>query len=203
MNIRLPLTAMCCLGLLSGCVSYSAVMPGTVSYNGLEVKTSQAWNLAPDESSPASRSESKTWTQDGILLDRILFIPGVPSGQTLFYSASDAQPLPAFRADMLPNEIEELTESSIARLFPKGEISVETSNLRPHSYAGDQGFLFDMDILLTDGPDYGGIVGGFVAGPKLYLIIFLGAKPYYYEKHRDEVLAIIRGAGVRGAAQPG
>jgi len=53
-----------------------------------------------------------------------------------------------------------------------------------------------MEILLTDGPDYGAIAGGFVADSKLYLIVFLGAKPYYFEKHRDEVLAIIRGARI-------
>jgi hypothetical protein len=196
MKHSLRLTVIFALGLLSGCVSYSAVMPGTVSYNGLNVKTSQAWNLAPGAVSPASRSESRVWTQDGILLDRILFIPGVPGGETLFKPGSSDQALPAFRSDMLPNEIEELTESSIARLFPKGEVSVETHNLRPHRYADNQGFLFDMEILLTDGPDYGAIAGGFVADSKLYLIVFLGAKPYYFEKHRDEVLAIIRGASI-------
>jgi hypothetical protein len=196
MKMRLPLTAILALGLLSGCVSYSTVKPGTVSYNGLQVKTSQAWNLAPSAVSPASRSDSRVWTQDGILLDRILFIPGVPGGETLFKVSSSDQVLPPFRSDMLPNEIQEVTESSIARLFPKGEVSVETHNLRPHRYADNQGFLFDMEILLTDGPDYGAIAGGFVADSKLYLIVFLGAKPYYFEKHRDEVLAIIRGARI-------
>jgi len=196
MTIRLSLTALLALGMLSACVSYSAVRPGTVSFNGLQVDTSQAWNLAPGSASPASRSDSRVWTQDGILLDRIIFIPGVPNGQPIFKQESGDQVLPAFGSDMMPNEIEELTETSIARLFPKGQISVETSNLRPHRYADNQGFLFDMDILLTDGPDYGGIAGGFVADNKLYLMVFLGAKPYYFEKHRDEVLAIIRGARI-------
>ena len=43
-----------------------------------------------------------------------------------------------------------------------------------------------------------GGVGAFVADEKLYLIVYLGAQPYYFDKHRDEALAVIRGARVAG-----
>lgn len=181
---------------LGGCVSYTAISPGISDYSGLKINTSQAWNLAPSAATPSSRSGSKSWTQDGLLLDRIMIIPAVPSGESIFVAGSKDAALPTFEANMLPNEIEELTESSIVKLFGEGEVVVETSNLRPHKFGGIAGFLFDMDVAVSDGPDYGGLTGAFVSGEQLYLIVYLGARPYYFDKHRDEALAIIRGATI-------
>lgn len=184
--------------LLGGCVAYKAVAPGESDYSGLMITTSQAWNQAPAANTPAARRTSKSWTQDGLLLDRIMIIPAVPSGESIFVSRSKDAALPLFDADMLPNEIEELTESSIVKLFGEGEVAVETMNLRPHKFGDVTGFLFDMQVAVSDGPDYGGITGAFVADEKLYLIVYLGAQPYYFDKHRDEALAVIRGARVAG-----
>ncbi len=125
-----------------------------------------------------------------------MIIPAVPSGDSIFKPGSKDAALPVFDSDMLPNEIEELTESSIVKLFGEGEVAVETSNLRPHKFGETDGFMFDMEVTVSDGPDYGGITGAFVADDKLYLIVYLGARPYYFEKHRDEALAIIRGARI-------
>ncbi len=176
--------------------AYVAVEPGEIDYDGLIIKTSQAWNLAPTISTPSARKGSKVWTQDGILLDRIMIIPAVPDGEPLFKTTSDDQALPSFKADMLPNEIEELTESSLVKLFKEGDVVVQTSNLRPHRFGDHNGLLFDMDIAVSDGPNYRGTTGALIVAKKLYLIFFLGAEPYYYEKHIDEALAIIKGARV-------
>jgi hypothetical protein len=184
------------VALLGGCATntYTGVSPGLTVYDGLQVKTVQAWNLAPAYATPSARKESRFWTQDGLLLDRIMIVPAVPDGEAIFRTTSKSQALPVFRADMLPNEIEELTESSIVKLFGEGQVSVETSGLRPHRFGEHRGFLFDMEIAVSDGPNYGGIAGAFVTDDKLYLITFLGAQPYYFKKHRDEALFIIRGA---------
>lgn len=194
MKLRLMLNVL--IALVAGCVSYAAVRPGALDYNGLKIQTNQAWNLAPNQVTPAARSESKVWTQDGILLDRIMFIPGVPSGEALFKTTSSDQALPVFKADMLPNEIEELTESSIVILFGEGDVAVETTNLRPHRFGDENGILFNMIVAVSDGPGYRGVVGAFVVAERLYLILYLGAEPYYYGKHLDEALVIIKGARV-------
>lgn len=183
--------------LITGCATtYTAVAPGTVDYDGLKIKTGQAWNLAPTIVTPLAREGSKVWTQDGILLDRIMIIPAVPSGESIFVSTDDSQALPVFKSDMLPNEIEELTESSIVKLFTEGEVAVRTTNLRPHRFGGNDGLLFDIEVTVSDGPNYQGAVGAQVVDEKLYLIFFLGAEPYYYEKHLDEALVIIKGSRV-------
>jgi hypothetical protein len=128
----------------------------TVQVN-IKVQPGQAWNQAPREATPAARTESRTWTQDGVLLDRILIIPGVPSGEPLFRQLSSSQALPVFESSMLPNEIEELTESSIVKLFGEGGVVVETTNLRPHRYGDKRGILFDLEVTVSDGPDYKGV----------------------------------------------
>ena len=194
MNIRLMPAVL--VVLVWGCVTYSAVGPGALDYNGLKIQTSQAWNLAPTQATPAARTGSRVWTQDGILLDRIMIIPAVPSGESLFKTSASDQALPVFQADMLPNEIEELTESSLVKLFGEGGAIVETANLRPHRYGDNNGILFDLNVAVSDGPNYKGLVGAFVVAERLYLIFYLGAEPYYYEKHLDEALVIIKGARV-------
>ena len=194
MSIRLILIIL--VTFITGCVTYATVAPGPQEYNGLKIKTSQAWNLAPNAATPAARSESKLWTQDGILLDRIMIIPGVPSGESLFKPLSSDQALPVFQTDMLPNEIEELTESSIVKLFGESSAAVDTANLRPHKFGDRNGILFDLIVAVSDGPNYRGVAGAIIAEERLYLIFYLGAEPYYYEKHIDEATAIIKGARV-------
>ncbi len=186
----------CSLVLLSGCITFAAVPPGESSYSGLTVTTSSSWNQAPRELTRLSRSDAKTWTKNGILLDRILIIPAVPSGQPLFHQVSDSQALPLFDANMLPNEINEFTESSIAKLFGEGGAVVETSSMRPHRFGSNKGIMFDLEVKVSDGPDYKGVTGAMIVDEKLYLIIFLGAEPYYYEKSLREAIEIIGGSYV-------
>ncbi len=178
---------------MSGCVAgYRLVPPGTSTVGNLMVESAATWNQAPRMAS--SRKNTQVWTQDGLLLDRIIIIPGVPDDETLFITRQKDAALPKFRSDMLPNEIEELSESSITKLFGEGEVTVATRKLRPHRFGGNQGFMFDLSVVLADGPDYSGMVGAFVADEMLYMILYIAAEPYYFGKHADEAAAIIKTA---------
>lgn len=180
---------------LCGCVpAYTLVAPGRVDVAELRVDTTVAWNLAPRSLDRASRTGTQLWTRDGLLLDRLYIVPGVPDGETVFLNQRDDAALPPFRADMLPNEIEELIESSIAKLFGEGAVSVSTSNLRPHRYGDNRGVLFNLSIAASDGPDYRGLAGTFVANQSLYLMLYVAAEPYYFEKHLADAEAAITGA---------
>jgi len=180
------------LVLVSGCISYAAVGPGELSYTGLTVQTGTAWNQVPKEAARMARSESRLLTANGLLLDRISIIPAVPDNEPLFRQFSKSEALPVFKSDMLPNEIEELAESSIVKLFGEGRGAVETANLRPQRYGTNRGVLFDLKVTVSDGPDYQGIAGALIVDEKLYLVFFLGAEPYYYEKQIDEAVEIIK-----------
>jgi hypothetical protein len=182
--------------LLSGCVSmnFLAVAPGAVAVGDIALSPSTTWNEAPAVMRPYSRRGAEVWTRDGLLLDRVMIIPGVPDGETLFDIQDPGTALPTFRPDMLPNELEEFTESSLVTLFGEGNVAVNTSGLRPHRFGETPGVLFNFDASLVDSPDYKGLVGAFIANGLLYMMLYVAAEPYYYDKHLGEASVIIETA---------
>ena len=187
------------LGLMTflvGCVpTYSLVQGSAVSVGTLQVDASTNWNRAPNVHAPYLRKGSELWTLDGARLDRIVIIPGVADGEALIKAPGNkAAALPIFRADMLPNEIEELAESTFVKLFGEGNAAVTTENLRPSSFGEHRGIMFDVSAAVTDSPDEKGTVGAFIANEQLYMIFFLAATPYYHDKHAGNALSVIKSA---------
>jgi hypothetical protein len=186
---------------LSGCVTgYSLVTTGVNSIDTLTVDAGPGWNLAPSITGSANRKNSQTWTQDGLLLNRLVFIPAVADGEALLVVRDQGAALPVFRKDMLPNDVEELAESTILKLYGEGNAIVSTSNLRPHTFGEHRGFMFDLDVRVTESPDYRGLVGAFVVDDNLHFMYYLAADPYYYEKHRAAAEAIIKSARLTTAS---
>ena len=180
-----------------GCVTgFVAVVPGTIAVKDLNLKPSATWNVAPPTILPYTRKGAQVWTQDGLLLDRISIIPAVPDGESIFVSRDKSIALPVFKSDMLPNELEELVESSFVKFFGEGNAVVNTSGLRPHRFGEHRGVLFDFEASLTDSPDYRGMVGAFIANDLLYVISYSAAEPYYFGKHVDEAKIIIETASL-------
>lgn len=182
---------------ISGCVpTYTLVTPGANSIQNLQVEANSGWNMAPSALTPSARNDSQTWTQDGLLLDRLLFIPSVPNGEPIIQSSSDSAALPIFRSDMLPNEIEELAESTFVKYFGEGSVAISTENLRPQRFGEHRGVMFDMNITVTESPDYRGTVGAFIVNKELYLMLYFAAEPYYFGKHQRAAEEIIMSANL-------
>jgi len=186
--------------LLGGCVvGYTLVNTGPATIGeAMTVNASAGYNLAPH--APAFRKGSQVWTQDGLLLDRLILVPAVADGESILNAATKDAAMPVFRGDMLPNEIEELMESTIVKYAGEGNAVVNTSNLRPHRYGEHRGIMFDLDANFSDSPTYKGVAGAFVVDGELYALWYMGAEPYYYGKHLPAAEAIIRSA--RLAATP-
>ena len=192
---RITCLAVLTMAGLAGCVmSYSLVAPGLVTVQDLKLQADGNWNRAPANYVPLSRRDAETWTRDGLLLDRLVIVPGVPDGEPVLYSREPTAALPVFRADMLPNEIEELVESSLVKVFGEGQSVVNTANLRPQRFGEHHGVMFDFEATVTDSPEYRGTAGAFVANDKLYLVYFIGAVPHYYDKHLASATAVIQSA---------
>ena len=182
---------------LTACVApFSLVAPGVVAVEDLNVQAGSGWNNAPVHQRRFARKNSAAWTKDGLLLDRLVFIPAVPDGEPLLTTREKTAAMPVFRADMLANELEELVESTIVKFFGEGQAVVNTDNLRPHRFGDNRGVLFDLSATVTESPEYKGLVGAFVANDKLYVMYFLGAVPHYYSKHISEAEAIIKSATI-------
>lgn len=184
--------------LLGACATagYRMVAPGPTVLADLQVNAGSGWNLAPAQATPNSRKNSQTWTKDGLLLNRLVIIPAVNDGEAILISRDQSAALPPFRANMLPNELEELTESTLVKLFGEGNAVVSTDNLRPWKFAEHPGVMFDLHAAVTESPDYRGMVGAMIVEQKLYMILFIAATPHYYDKHRAEVEELIKSAAI-------
>lgn len=183
--------------LAGGCASahYTLLPANTpVSVGSLSLQPPTAWNEAPKTSTPRARKESRSWTVDGLNLNRLMVIPDVEDGSPIFQNRNKAMALPVFRSDMLPNELVELTESSIEKLLGEGQSDVKAEHLRPHRFGGRAGVMFDLDITLADGPAYRGLAGAFISDSHLNLLVYIAAEPYYFDKDLDSAREIIENA---------
>jgi len=193
----------CCLAaltlLLAGCetISYSLVPVGARQVGSLEFDVAGGWNSVPAYLTPAAREGSQTWTRNGVLLDRFYVIPAVKEGEPLFKQQDKSEALPTFRAGMLPNELMELMESSVVKLFGESNSVVSTANLRPHRFGQAPGILFDFEATIVDGPKYKGVVGMVATGGELNVLMYMGADPYYFDKTLPDATKQIQSARLR------
>ncbi len=160
----------------------------------LQVSPQESWNVLPASMTPFMRKGSQVWTRDGVLLDRLLIIPSVPDGEPLFQERDKAVALPRFKADMLPDELVQFTESSIVKLLGEGGTVVKTLNLRPARFGDQRGVMFGLTATRTEGPAYRGMAGAFIAGKQLNMVLFIAADPHYFEKNRSAAETVITSA---------
>ena len=175
---------------LAGCSTYTLVKPGTVKVGDFySVEPSMEW-------SSLKRGDVELWTVDGPLLAALRFTNGVEEGKPVLDIAG-VEHKPEFRADMSETELVELVVDAITL---SGGQRVAARDLRPTEFGKLDGFRFEVDYLNADGLECQGLVVGTVSNERLYLVIYTGAKIYYYPKYLQEVEAIIRSIMVTGKA---
>lgn len=193
----------CCLAALTlalaGCetMSYAMVPTGMRQVGNLEFSVAGAWNTVPAMMTPFMREGAQVWTRNGVLLDRFFVIPGVKDGETVFRQAEKSEALPVYRAGMLPNELMELMESTVVKLFGEGNAVVSTDRLRPYRFGETPGVMFDVEAQVVDSPQYKGVVGMMKSGDELYVIMYLAADPHYFDKSLPDATSQIQSARLR------
>ncbi len=181
---------------LAGCVStqFAVVTAGQVALDDLSVSaTDSGWNKAPQTVAPWLHPTSEVWTRDGVLLDRLILVPGVENGGTLFKSNSDALVYPEYRSGMLPNEVADLTVSSIQKLLGT-DTAVTMEDLRPHRLGDQRAVMFDLNIEAGEMPRRQARVLAFMHEDRLYLLAFIATALHYFDKHWDAALAVMDSA---------
>jgi len=128
-----------------------------------------------------ARRGMQAWTQNGMSLDRLVLIPRVPDGESI-YLRRDNIDYPLFRANMTTAEQLELVKETIELAQGTNRTEVSANNARAHRFGNRDGVLFDLDAVVHDGPEYRGKAGAFVDDGYFYLVYFLGAVPFYYEQ---------------------
>ena len=184
--------------VLAGCATtqFAAVTAGQVAINDLTVSPSDSgWNKAPDTLTPWLHPASEVWTRDGVLLDRLILVPGVMNGGTLFKSTHESLVYPEFRAGMLPNEVADLTVSSVQKLLGT-DAAVTMAHLRPHRLGEQRAVMFDLEIEAGEMPRRQGRVLAFVSSDRLYMLVYIAAAIHYFDKHWEQALAVMESARI-------
>jgi hypothetical protein len=127
----------------AGCAQATLVAadkPVTVG-NGVTVMPQRQWNQIS--------TDHILWTADGPNVNSIHFYTGIKSGKPLFHilGVADKQ-MPLFDAKMLPNDVQDLVVSSVAK---QGYQNVHSGNLSPCPFGTATGFCFDLDFATQDG----------------------------------------------------
>ncbi len=125
------------------------------------------------------------WTVDGFRLQSLFLFEGVPDGDPLFPKTGiPKERLPVFRGTMQASEVSQLVVASLSRL---GNNAIEARNLRPAGFGTLPGFRFELAYISPTGLKFDGMAVGTVNRGVLHLILFTGARSYYFPKYRDAV----------------
>lgn len=169
--------------LLSSCAGYKLVPAGaSASVGAITVVPNETWNKVPFK--PGKRSSY--WTQNGQFIDELLFVDGLAEGGSIFKERNKSLPMPKFKADMLPNDVQDLVSSSIKN-SAGGEITINTSTLKPREVSGKFGFTFKIDFFNSDGLLFKGDAIAVISEEKLYMILSVAAATHYYERSTGEI----------------
>jgi hypothetical protein len=187
------------LALTAACAPITLVKPERQTVGGvISVQPGVAWNKLAMHN---YQGKIEVWTQDGAMLNTLLFFTGVPDGQPLFTLAnagSQQEKPPVFRSTMNAVEVQELLEATAARYFQT--TIAEGRNLKPVPVANGQGFRFETRLVGRDEVERDGVFVGTIRNGKLYGAWFQGAKLHYYARYLPEFDRMVASAQLVGDA---
>lgn len=177
---------------LGGCVSYSLVKPGPIFVGGnkLVVEPRSEWNAVPLV--PDATEWEDTWTQNGPLLETIVFVGGLPEGKALRKQKKKSdQQVPKFRADMSPQDLVSMVEASYRTL---GVTVFDIESVEPVDFLGGKGFDVRFTYAPTNGISKKGACVLRVVDKKLYAMKLDGVSSHYFAAAMPEFEQMVASA---------
>lgn len=172
--------------ILGGCApTYTLVTatPAVVARNTIRVSPTSAWNKAPK--TPLDVAWEENWTQNGLRLDAITFIGGLPDGQAIARQRrKDDKQVPVFHATMTPPDIVSMIEGYYR--LRGGATVFETAAVVPATFLGKPGLAFDYSFVGQDQVKRLGRSIVAIDGGKLYMMSLEGAALHYFAAARPE-----------------
>ena len=166
---------------MSACSFYTLLEPTRVEVAGFYTVDPQIqWNRGKAQ-------HIEIWTVDGPLLESVRFFDARKHGDTRFVPGPDQKP-PKFDKDMKASDVQEFVVDTIAAAGTSG---VEAFNLRPWEFGVLSGFRFELKYVNKDGLEHEGFAVGAISDERLYLILYSGARRYYYPKYRGFAEGIV------------
>ncbi len=165
---------------ISGCVpTYSLVRadrPVPVAAGTMKVKPAIDWNKAPPGASSMLKAE--VWTQNGPVLDAIVFLGGVKDGTAIVQQQKrEERRVPVFQSSMTPQDLVGMVESYYR--IRAGATVFETENLKPTTFLGYKGLDFTYRYVGSDEVKRRGRTVLAVIEKRLFLMTLDGATHYF------------------------
>lgn len=195
---RVTLTFVLSVALFAaGCVRFTMIEPRNQLIADTYLVDSQiTW-------SSIEEGKVEIWTVDGPTLQAVRFAKGFEDGDTLFepkildlpkYEPEPKQELPKFQRNMRAHGVMDFVVDSLSSI---GMEQIQTKNLRPVNFGTVPGYRFEITFLTEEGLEMEGLVAGAMVDERLHLIIYYGARQYYFAKHVAHVEKIIESIRMR------
>ncbi|RMF65926.1 MAG: hypothetical protein D6740_13585 [Alphaproteobacteria bacterium] len=158
-----------------------------------QVTPTRAWNSLKPKGF-YGRKRVALWTEDGESLDFVAWIAGMYSGSVLFqlpHKLIKKREVPVFRSSMLIPEVAEFIKASYARAL--GVTVFDILSLKPRDFGGHPGFVMEFRTVLHDEVPRRGLAAGAIVDGRLYLMLYQAAELHYYDRYRQDVLAMLDG----------
>ncbi len=181
--------------LLVGCVpTYTLQQPGPtqVALGGLTVQPSSAWNVAPRN--PSLTKWEEVWTQNGLVLETVAFLSGVPDGKAIVVQRKkDEQQVPVFRANMSPEDLVSMLEASYR---VKGITVFNVESVDPVDFLGGPGIRVRYNYAPGDGITKNGNCVMRIVDNTLYAMKLDGASSHYFSAAMPEFELLVNTAAL-------
>lgn len=175
--------------LLTACNQYTALGTKPVSIGSLTVDPTPEWSVVPAQ---ARMLGAPTWTRNGTSLDSVTFLFDVEAGEVFSVGASRRakEVLPTYEPDMLPDEIIEAFESTLAKQY-QAKI-IEKGGLKPVTLSIGQGFEYEFIYSSLDNVIRKANLFFIQKDQRLNVVFYQAARMHYYKNSEREVDQIIR-----------
>lgn len=165
--------------LTTACAQFKIVKSTQTNVKGFTVTPATEWSKSPFEVGP----NAEAWTMDGFNLNTMYVFGELSNGQTIFNNVDESLPMPKFRPDMLPNELEDLVKTSIVNLN-YGGLTIQSKNVRPEPLGDQIAFRFEIEFFDPDGLKKSGDIMIWVKEEKLYGMMFIAPTMHYYNVYK-------------------
>lgn len=185
-----------CVAMLWGCTTpFTMVSPGVVPVvkKSFTVQPQSAWNRITSAGTDIPQKES--WTKNGVLLDSVAFVGGLPAGQALVRQQKKAdEQVPVFRPDMSPDDLVSMIESTY-RIG--GVTAFEVTSVEPASFLRSSAVRIDFNYVPPDELPRKGRCVMTVQNEQLYLMRLDGAASHYFDTALSEFEVMLGSAALR------
>lgn len=171
-----------------------AAAPVAAGHNAIYVTLAHSWNKAPK--GPFDVAWEENWTENGILLDSINFIGGLPDGQAIAKQRrKDDRQVPIFHATMTPQDLTSMIETFYR--IKAGATVFETTSVAPTTFLGTPGLAFDYAFVGSDQVKRRGRSIVAIASGKLYMMSLDGAELHYFNAALPDFTAMTTAARLK------